>query len=109
MNNQCYGIIKQFQDAYFDSRYIATEGKDYSSPRFSDVAKAYGIYSMIIDDNVDISEMISRAISYPGPVLCEVMIDVDQKLTPKLEFGNPLEDMSPYMTEDELEENMILN
>ena len=53
--------------------------------------------------------MISRAISYPGPVLCEVMIDVNQKLTPKLEFGNPLEDMSPYMTDEELEENMIID
>ena len=109
LNNQSYGIIKQFQDAYFDSRYIGTQGKDYTAPRFSEVAKAYGIYSMIIDDNVDISEMISRAISYPGPVLCEVMIDVNQKLTPKLEFGNPLEDMSPYMTDEELEENMIID
>jgi len=109
LNNQCYGIIKQFQDAYFDSRYIATQGKDYSSPRFSDVAKAYGIYSVIIDNTVDISNTISKVIDYPGPVLCEVMIDVDQKLTPKLEFGNPLEDMSPYMTDVELEENMIVD
>jgi thiamine pyrophosphate-dependent acetolactate synthase large subunit-like protein len=32
MNNNCYGIIKQFQDSYFDSRYIATETKDYTNP-----------------------------------------------------------------------------
>ena len=37
------------------------------------------------------------------------MIDVNQKLTPKLEFGNPLEDMSPYMTDRELDNNMIVD
>jgi acetolactate synthase-1/2/3 large subunit len=109
LNNRCYGIIKQFQDAYFDSRYIATEGKDYSSPKFSDVAKAYGIHSVVIDVNSNLDEEIKGVMSHDGPVLCEVMIDVNQKLTPKLEFGNPLEDMSPYMTDEELEENMIVD
>tara|TARA_R110000824_G_scaffold41627_9_gene123650 strand:- start:1174 stop:2967 length:1794 start_codon:yes stop_codon:yes gene_type:complete len=109
LNNECYGIIKQFQDAYFDSRYIATEGKDYSSPKFSEVAKAYGIHSVVINIDSDLDKEIEEVISHNGPVLCEVMIDVNQKLTPKLEFGNPLEDMSPYMTDSELEENMIVD
>jgi len=109
LNNECYGIIKQFQDAYFDSRYIATGGKDYSSPKFSEVANAYGIHSVVVDVNSDLNKEIKEVISYDGPVLCEVMIDVDQKLTPKLEFGNPLEDMSPYMTDSELEENMVVD
>lgn len=109
LNNQCYGIIKQFQDAYFDSRYIATQGKDYSSPKFSEVANAYGIHSVTLDINSDLDKEIEAVISHKGPVLCEVMIDVSQKLTPKLEFGNPLEDMSPYMTDEQLEENMIVD
>ena len=37
------------------------------------------------------------------------MIDNEQKLNPKLEFGNPLEDMFPYMTDDELSNNMIVD
>ena len=109
LNNRCYGIIKQFQDAYFDSRYIATEGKDYSSPDFSKVAKAYDIPSVRVDINSNLEEEIQKVLSHDGPVLCEVMIDVNQKLTPKLEFGNPLEDMSPYMKDSELEENMIVD
>ena len=109
LNNQSYGIIKQFQEAYFDSRYIATQGDDYSAPNFSEVAKAYKIPSTTIDINSDIDKEIEKVISHKGPMLCEVMIDVSQKLTPKLEFGNPLEDMSPYMTDTELEENMIVD
>ena len=60
-----------------------------------------------IDSNLE--EEIQKVLSHNGPVLCEVMIDVNQKLTPKLEFGNPLEDMSPYMTDSELEKNMIVD
>ena len=102
-------IIKQFQDAYFDSRYIATQGKDYSTPQFAKVANAYGIKSFVLDMDSDFDELLQYIFKYSGPVLCEVMIDVDQKLTPKLEFGNPLEDMSPYMTDAELEKNMIVD
>ena len=42
LNNLGYGIIKQFQDAYFESRYEAT-GRGYSLPDFGKIAAAYGI------------------------------------------------------------------
>ena len=109
INNECYGIIKQFQDAYFDSRYIATEPKDYSSPVFSEVSKAYGIKSVKIDINSDVKHEIKKVLDYPGPILCEVMVDKNQKLNPKLEFGNPLEDMFPYLSDEELSDNMIID
>ena len=41
-NNFGYGIIKQFQDAYFNGRYYAT-GEGYSQPDFKKIATAYGI------------------------------------------------------------------
>ena len=109
LNNECYGIIKQFQDAYFGGRYIATEPKDYSFPDFSKVAKSYGMKSVKIDINSDISGEVKKVLEYEGPILCEVMIDNEQKLNPKLEFGNPLEDMSPYMSDEELSENMLID
>ncbi len=109
LNNEGYGIIKQFQDAYFGGRYIATEPKDYSFPDFSKVAKSYGMKSVKIDVNSDISGEVKKVLEYEGPILCEVMIDNEQKLNPKLEFGNPLEDMFPYMTDKELSENMLID
>ena len=42
MNNYGYGIIKQFQDSYFESRYEAS-GSGYSQPDFRAVIEAYGI------------------------------------------------------------------
>ena len=96
MNNNCYGIIKQFQDSYFDSRYIATESQDYSVPDFIKVANAYGIKAIEANKN-NYKDIINLALKEEGSILVNVMIDRKQKLTPKLEFGNPLEDMSPYL------------
>jgi acetolactate synthase-1/2/3 large subunit len=107
MNNNCYGIIKQFQDAYFNSRYTATEKKDYTAPNFVNVAKAYGI-AAIEANKVNYKEVIKLAIHQKDSILVNVNIDREQKLIPKLEFGNPLEDMSPYLSDVEINKNMIV-
>ena len=108
LNNRSYGIIKQFQEAYFDSRYTATQGDDYKAPSFARVAEAYDIKAFTIDTEGEVNDILQKAFAYEGPALIEVIIDKQQKLTPKLEFGNPLEDMSPYLTDQEIEDNMLI-
>ena len=44
-----------------------------------------------------------------GSILVDVIIDKEQKLVPKLEYGNPLEDMSPYLTDKQIKNNMIID
>jgi|TARA_B110000211_G_scaffold234022_2_gene302087 acetolactate synthase-1/2/3 large subunit len=110
INNGCYGIIKQFQDAYCESRYTATDGhKDYTLPDFEKVAKAYDIEAITIENKGDIDSKLEYVMNYDGPILCNILIDPEQKLIPKLEFGNPLEDMSPYLTDEQINNNMIID
>ncbi len=110
MNNRSMGIIKQFQDLYFGSRYIATtEQGGYTSPNFAEVAKAYGLTTFTVSSLTDAQQVISQALATPGPVLVDVLIDEDQKLSPKLEFGRPIEDMAPYLDRKELAETMIID
>ena len=91
LNNQGYGIIRQFQDSYFGSRYIATSSNDvFGTPEgmdFVKIAEAYGIRGI---RSLDVS------ISSTGPVVYDAPIDTSQKIFPKLEFGNSLENMTPY-------------
>ena len=107
MNNNCYGIIKQFQDLVFDSRYIATESQDYSVPDFVKVANAYGIEAVEANKE-NFKEVVNLVLQKEGSILINVIIDREQKLIPKLEFGNPLEDMFPYLNDEDLEKNMII-
>lgn len=101
LNNQGYGIIRQFQDSYFGSRYTATSSTEvFGAPDGMDfvaIANAYGIRAF---------KSLEIAVSSGEPVLYDAPIDSTQRIFPKLEFGNSLENMSPYR--NELHEYMIV-
>ena len=84
LNNDGYGIIKQFQDSYFDSKYVATSKSEVfgGDVDFVKIAEAYGVKT-----------------------LQDITIPETQKIYPKLEFGNSLENMTPYIN---FEEDMVV-
>jgi len=85
LNNSGYGIIKQFQDSYFGSNYVATSKDDVfgDAVDFTKIAEAYGVQT-----------------------LQDIPIPETQKIYPKLEFGNSLENMTPYI---DFESDMIVD
>lgn len=107
LNNKCYGIIKQFQDTWLNSRYEASQ-KGYSSPDFIEVAKAYGFKTVTIKNHRELSKQIKKVLSTSEPVFCDVLLDPDQKIIPKIDFGMPLEDMTPPLSRREFRKNMIV-
>lgn len=108
LNNHSYGIIKQFQDMYFDSRHEASSPeKGYTAPDFIKVGKAYGIKTLTIKNHQELRKKIKMVLDSKEAVLCDVLLDKGQKLIPKLEFGKPIEDLSPYLDREEFKKNMI--
>ena len=85
LNNSGYGIIKQFQDSYFNSKYIATSKSD------------------VFGDEVD---FVKIAEAYGVKTLQDIPIPETQKIYPKLEFGNSLENMTPYI---DFEKDMVVH
>lgn len=109
LNSNSYAIIMQFQDMYFDSKYIATVPKrGYSAPNFTEIVKAYGIKTEKITQQKDLDNKIKKVLVYNGPIVCEVAIPQNAKLVPKLEFGNPIEDLSPQLPRVEFLQNMLI-
>jgi acetolactate synthase-1/2/3 large subunit len=109
LNNQSMGIIKQFQNLAFGSRrYAVDAASGYSAPDFVKVAKAYGIPAVRIVSSKNIKKQVAQVLARKGPVICDMRIDVNQELNPKLEYGKPLEDMYPYMTDEDLSKNMLI-
>ena len=97
MNNASYGIIKQFQDSYCDSRYTASRD-GFSLPDFGRVATAYGIgYAKI--ENVD--QITPELFQGNGPILIDVMLSEHTLIEPKLEMGRPINDQYPYLPASE--------
>lgn len=109
LNNRSMGIIKQFQDLVFNSRRHAVDpSSGYSSPDFAKVAAAYGLPAFKVTTGKNLAATIKKVLAKPGPALCDIWIDEKQQLLPKLEFGKPLEDMFPYLSNRELSANMII-
>ena len=102
LNNFGYGIIKQFQDLYFDGRYHAT-GQGYSQPDFGKVSEAYGIPYVRIET---VEEITRDIIDKSGPMIIDLILHPMTLIEPKLEMGRSIEDQFPYLENDEYEHAM---
>lgn len=99
INNDGYGIIRQFQSLYLDKRYEASK-KGITNPDFEKISKAFGLKYLKINSNKKSKEIIKKVLNNDGPCLCEVFIDPNQTISPKLEFGRPIEDLSPLLNRE---------
>ena len=108
-NNDGYGIIKQFQEAYLNKRYGATTpATGVTNPNFKKVSDAYGINYNLITNNNKIKNILKKTIRSEKPEFIEIMLRSDQKIIPKLQFGNPIEDLSPLLSRSEFKKNMLV-
>jgi len=93
INNHCLGMIRQFQDSYFESNYASTVW-GYSAPNFVAVANAYGIPALKIDNENQIAEGLAKLWENPNePYLLEVTVDIHTNVYPKMLFGSPITEM----------------
>ena len=96
-NNFGYGIIKQFQDAYFNGRYYAT-GEGYSQPDFKKIADAYGIpYQRITKE----SELDTFKFS-SGFEIIDLQLPPNSLITPKTEMDRFIHDQFPYPSDNSI-------
>jgi acetolactate synthase-1/2/3 large subunit len=103
INNNCHGMVRQFQESYFDSRYQSTMW-GYSAPDFCKVAEAYGIPAFRVSDEAAMSSSLGSLWSDPTkPALLEVMVDSFTNVYPKLAFGHPITEMEPFAKPLEME------
>ena len=92
MNNGCYGIIKQFQDSYMQSRYSASRD-GFSLPDFGALAAAYGLRYARIEHLGQIAPDLFTG----GAIVIDVVLSEHTLIEPKLEMGRPINDQFPYL------------
>lgn len=103
LNNNCLGMIRQFQESYFQSRYQSTFW-GYSAPDFTKIAAAYGIPARTIAEPGELAQGAAWLWENPDePALLQVMIDSYTPCYPKLAFGRPITEMEPFAKPLEME------
>jgi acetolactate synthase-1/2/3 large subunit len=96
LDNGCHGMVRQFQETYFEGRYQSTEW-GYSAPDFAAVAAAYGISSASVDDPRALDHALAELWADPHePYLLHVAIDPRANAYPKIAFGHPISEMEPF-------------
>jgi acetolactate synthase-1/2/3 large subunit len=86
-------------------------------PNFIKIANAYGIDTYHINHNNELDEIIDEVLKTNSPVLCNVAIDAGQTFMPRITskqlkdgriVSSPLEDMYPFLDEEEFMSNMLI-
>jgi acetolactate synthase-1/2/3 large subunit len=114
LDNKSLGMIKQFQDLYFDSHYCDTdECSGYYTPNFASIAKAYGIEAWKINKSMAHWRQKMRKIFNHAklPLLVHVEMDYPTYIYPKLEFDKPINKPNPKLkpNEERILANLGLN
>ena len=81
------------------------------------LAWAYGYPYVSAHHNSELGEAVKKTLATEGPVICEIFVDTVQSFEPKAEakmmpdgtmVSVPLEDLAPFLPDEELKENMIV-
>lgn len=109
INNGGYSMIRQTQDQWLNSRYIASSVEGgLPDVDFSKVAEAYGFYTVNISKNNQISKAIEVVLGEEKPVFCNVEIDHNHRVIPQVKYGRPNEDPEPLLERKEFLANMLI-
>ncbi len=120
INNGGYHSIRQTQAKFFSDKPmvgIGDESGDLSFPDMGKIAAAYGFPYKLARTNSELSDAVAWAYSTDGPVICEAYVDKLQNFEPKssgkqLPDGRmvspPLEDLTPFLSDEEMDEMMII-
>jgi acetolactate synthase-1/2/3 large subunit len=116
LDNNGYLSIKSTQQNFFGLAIGSAPDNGVSFPNMEKVGKSFDIPSYTLD-KFDFVSDVQELINMQGPVLINVKLDPNQMFEPKLSskklpdgkmISAPLEDMFPFLSENELASNMII-
>ena len=84
LNNNFLGMVRQWQQLFFDRRYSFTEMKN---PDFIAVAKGYGIKGKKVTERKDLQEALQEMYSSKEAFLLEVVVENEENVFPMVTTG----------------------
>lgn len=90
MNNHFLGMVRQWQEFFFDSRY---SGTPLRGPDFTKIAEAHGIPARFVNKPEEVQPALAFAHQTPGPVLIEFQVEREEAVYPMVPTGADLASM----------------
>lgn len=120
INNQGYHQIRMTQKNLFHGQFtgMGPESGDLEFPDYKKISAAFGIPYYCVEQTADLDLILKDVLQSDSYLICEVFCNTEQIFEPKsatkrLEDGRlvspPLEDLAPFLPQEELRENMYID
>ena len=91
MNNGYMGMVRQWQELFWDRRYSSVEMG--ASPDWVKLAEAFGATGLRCESSADLEETMVKALETEGPVLLDVRVAQEENCYPMIPPGHAARDM----------------
>ncbi|HLY43826.1 MAG TPA: biosynthetic-type acetolactate synthase large subunit [Terracidiphilus sp.] len=90
INNGYLGMVRQWQEFFYDSNYEATP---LVSPDFVKLADAHGIEGRAVRTRAEVADAVNQARSASGPFLINFLVEKEDSVYPMIPAGSALHEM----------------
>ena len=91
LNNRYLGMVRQWQELFYDKRYACT-AMEYA-PDFVKLAEAYGTTGLRATKPDEVVPVLQQGLATPGPVIMDFMVDREESVYPMVPAGAPITEM----------------
>jgi acetolactate synthase-1/2/3 large subunit len=91
LNNTFLGMVRQWQDMFFNKRYASTE---LVNPDFIKIAEGYNIPAKRVIKREDLQNSLNELLSAEGPYILEIEIEKEGNVLPMIEPGASVSEMT---------------
>ncbi|MCP4311467.1 MAG: biosynthetic-type acetolactate synthase large subunit [Bacteroidetes bacterium] len=90
LNNQYLGMVRQWQELFFDKRYAST---GLTNPDFGKIAEGFGVPSKKITDRDDLDKALDDLLAIEGPCVLEIEVRQEGNVFPMVPAGASVSDI----------------
>ena len=90
LNNDFLGMVRQWQELFFDRRYASTE---MVNPDFVTIAKGYHIEAKKVTERADLAASVKEMMKHPGAYFLEVCVEKEGNVFPMIPTGASVSDI----------------
>jgi acetolactate synthase I/II/III large subunit len=90
LNNDFQGMIKQWQDLFYQKRYSCAAMKN---PNFAKIADACGIRGIRCENKSDVAKTVKEMLDHKGPIVVDFRVEANEHVYPMVPSGKGLHEM----------------
>jgi len=87
LNNDFQGMVKQWQDLFYEKRYSQTVMKN---PNFAKMAEAFGVRGIRCEHKCDVEKTVKEMLAHKGPVVVDYFVEPNEHVYPMVPSGKGL-------------------